>query len=107
MPMLRNATGKAITTAASSKTACTRANRGHRWECVPGPGPLTTTCSISSLMAMTFSPRDGVRVYGGDGDDGDQLSAISYRFMLSHDSRLVMPSQPDSRENPSHPGSRA
>ena len=48
--MLRNATGKAITTAASSNTACTRASRGHRWVRDPGPGPLTTTCSISSLM---------------------------------------------------------
>ena len=48
--MLRNATGKATTTAASSNTACTRASRGHRWERDPGPDPLTTTCSISSLM---------------------------------------------------------
>jgi hypothetical protein len=62
--MLRNATGKATTTTASSNTACTRASRGHRWERDPGSDSLTTTCSTSSLMAMTFSPRDGVRVYG-------------------------------------------
>src|SRR3712207_3802676 len=92
MPMLRNATGRATTTAARSNTACTRASRGQRWVCVRDP--LTTTCSISSLMTMAFSLRDGVRVYGGDGGVrvmGYWLLVIGSESLTTYDLRPVVP----------------